>query len=325
MNNLYPTYKLVRTAVSTYQGPNFLNKEMEALNTIDRLIHQGGLVANSKLSDACDIVITTTNTDFLKLKKTVDLSNLKLLIQPNSGHDNIPKSLVENATFPVIVGNPIRAQAVATYILEALIHHFCPITKRSTWDKSRKWDRDLIDSKKILLIGFGHIGQIVFNSLRPLNSNIYIYDPFKDYSHWPCNKFDALILCASLNPSSHHIINEQSLSHLLNPQALIINSARGPLIDEQALVRFLEANPLSYAYCDVFKNEPYDFQKLKHLTNICMTSHIAGVFNGINDSIINFEKQVIEKFIRFERNLEQFKEFYAHLLLQNRLVDNYLI
>ncbi len=179
-----------------------------------------------------------------------------------------------------------------------------------------------MSEKKLLLIGKGHIGTIIFDSLKPLLKDIHIYDPFKDHLNLgEIDSFDIVILTPTLNKSSYHIINESFLNKC-KANIVIINPARGKLIDQSALISFLKNNPKSFAYLDVFENEPFKTE-FNCLSNVSTTPHIAGVFNGLDRQILDFNKQTIEDF--FNLNPLNFNELYKPLLLKNRLRDSFVI
>src|SRR5690606_32424520 len=101
-------------------------------------------------------LITNTHTNPDSISQTI-LEKTTLLIHPNSGHDNFQESFIENAAFPIVFGNPIRAHAVAEYILSALFQHFTKLPIHHHWDNDRLWNRKLVRDQKILLLGFGTI------------------------------------------------------------------------------------------------------------------------------------------------------------------------
>lgn len=300
--------KVKRTGISSYFAQDFASNEISKLSEI--VDYQGVKEDSSKI----DVLITNTHTQFDKLSPEV-LENLKLIIHPNSGYDNIPEALVEKLKAPIIIGNTIRAQAVSQYILTSLLSHFNPLEHQSSWDDSRKWDRLLLNELKVVIFGYGHIGRILNTGLRPLVKDLHVCDPYENLTGIDYNNADVVILACSLNKLNHHMINEKFLSNI-KPSAVIINSARGELIDTNALKNFLNKNPSSFAYLDVFEKEPADFSEFKEIKNVKLSSHIAGVYQNINAKTIEFEYNTLLDFI----NLTEFnfKNKYQKMILQNR-------
>lgn len=86
---------------------------------------------------------------------------------------------------------------------------------------------------------------------------------------------DFIALCCDLNPTSLHLINSDSLS-LVQPQAVLINTSRGPVVDEDALVQALKSGRLAGAGLDVFEEEPLPLDSpLLKLDNVLLAPHNA--------------------------------------------------
>jgi len=84
---------------------------------------------------------------------------------------------------------------------------------------------------------------------------------------------DFISLNCSLNPTSYHLINPQTLS-LVKPGAVLINTSRGPVVDEPALVQALQAGQLSGAALDVFEQEPLPAESpLRSMPNVMLAPH----------------------------------------------------
>src|SRR5260370_4276255 len=81
-------------------------------------------------------------------------------------------------------------------------------------------------------------------------------------------------------PSTHHLIGEREL-HLMKPTAILINTARGPIVDEKALVNALQTKTIAGAGLDVFENEPAVEPKLLTMENVGLLPHIASASLGM--------------------------------------------
>jgi phosphoglycerate dehydrogenase-like enzyme len=87
---------------------------------------------------------------------------------------------------------------------------------------------------------------------------------------------DYVLINCPLNTSTHHLIGEREL-RLMRPAAVLINTARGPIVDETALIRALEEGWIQAAALDVFEKEPLDpSSPLLRLENVILTSHSVG-------------------------------------------------
>ena len=304
------TNKLYRTGLSTYQASDFRSKEKLAVNSIS-------IEYLEEFLDA-DILVTNTHLNLLDLDQA-ELKKVKLIIHPNSGYDNFDPSIVNSIQAPIILGNEIRAQAVATYILGCFYHAFSTPPFSKTWDKARSWQRRSLDSLNIQIIGFGHIGNILTASLKHLVNKISVYDPYKSKEELDM-KADCLIMACSLNKSNKEMINADFLKQL-NQNCVFINAARGGLVDTESLTSWINQNPESKAYLDVFHQEPFDFSSMP--TNTYNTSHLAGVDQELDQRIINFVTKVSCDWLTLSKI--EFEQKWSHDYLSKKIVKNEFI
>lgn len=320
-------FHIVRTGYSKYFQPDFQAQEQESLSwLLEQTESRGKFFPDLEmlnqfswqdLGDHRFILITNTQTDLSKIRSEI-LNKTSLIIHPNSGYDNFEFEQIIDLGVPLIIGSEIRADAVSEYIVSAIIHHFAPLPKDNQWNELRTWKRSLISGKKVLIIGSGVVGKKTQLLLNALGTQLFVEDPYKNIS--PSNEFDAsemdvVILAASLNSSSYHLINDQFLQKLKS-DCVVVNPARGQLINQEHLINWLEHNSQAAAYLDVLSEEPPKNSSIYNISNLYLSSHIAGVFAGIDQKIIDFEVKVIEDFIRLSQN--KFKKKYSSLNLQNR-------
>ncbi len=315
--------QVYRTNASSYQDSQFLNREKRILEEIEGVKYIQSIKEIDK--NLPFALITNTKTNPQELASNITERTV-LMIHPNSGFDNIPLDFVKNSPFPIVLGNPIRANAVVEYMLGCIFREYVQIPHHRHWSESRKWDRKLLRDQEVLIMGYGHIGKLVYQALRPLCRSVKVYDPFvKDASNpdltsnWDESIFDKvsiLLLAASLNATSYHVINHNVLKRL-NQENIIINAARGELIKEVDLVEYMQKNSKSTAYLDVFEQEPFKPGHLNEITKLTKTSHIAGVYDRLNHDIISFEYLILKDFMdHFQKNeMKSFNEEYKECLL----------
>ena len=269
-----------------------------------------------------DILITNTHTDLSQISND-QLKVCKLMIHPNSGYDNFEAEFVNKANFPIVIGNPIRAHAVANYILSALYSHYSPIPSVTTWNEKRQWPRKLLNELNILILGLGHIGSILKTSLSNQCASLTFFDPYLMDTDLNLKNVDVVILACSLNKLNYQIINKKFLLQL-NDDFLLINTARGGLVKTSDLLETLAKKTNSYAILDVFENEPADFSIFNSIKNILISSHIAGVYQKIDTTTVEFEAAIIKDFVQLSKN--KFEKKYSKMILKNRLSsDGFLI
>lgn len=327
-------FQVYRISSSSYQKESFFEKEKEILEKIPNVTYINSL-GQINGEDPL-ILITNTHTDPDKISDSV-LERTALVIHPNSGHDNWSIEFLEKYKFPIILGNPIRSHAVAEYILSTLFHHFSAIPHQTFWSEDRTWNRKLLRDQKVLILGHGNVGKIIKKALDALCYKVQVFDPYLE-SQFKNPLFSEklednmiqnsqiVILAASLNKSNTSFIDEQFLKKL-HPECVIINAARGKLIKEDDLIQFLQKHPKSKAYLDVFHEEPYGPSYLANLNNVNKTSHVAGVYDKLNNDIINFEYHIIKDFVERtnQAKIQSFHEDYKSCLLHERIIDNELI
>ncbi|MBI2520640.1 MAG: hypothetical protein HYV97_09490 [Bdellovibrio sp.] len=279
-----------------------------------------------------DIIITTSNTKTQELADSGVLKNTRLIIHPNSGHDNFSVDFVRQFKGRIILGNTLRARAVADYILHGVLtyahyatmhlnsHYHGPLPKTVTWDDKRRYPRQLLETKQALVIGFGHIGKLVKQGLDSVGIKVTVYDPFL-LSQTPLPVLqdqNIICLCASLNPTSQYLVNQKFLEQLPE-NFLLINAARGGLVDFSALIQSLEVNTSAFALLDVFPYEPFAFDHTQAPPNLHCTSHIAGVFDQLPMKMLAFIKDAVTQFINDPNGKTEYP------ILKDRLRENFLI
>lgn len=168
--------------------------------------------------------------------------------------------------------------------------------------KFKGWDPDLfigtdLTGKTIGLIGVGEIGSKVAEILyKGFNCKIIFSEISKKEKietefnaqhvdiETVCREADIISLHVPLLPSTHHLINKERLS-MMKKEALLINTSRGPVIDELALAEALVNGVIKGAGLDVYEYEPKITKKLLKLTNVVLTSHIASARTSVREKM----------------------------------------
>ncbi|MGQ9700621.1 MAG: 2-hydroxyacid dehydrogenase [Candidatus Bipolaricaulaceae bacterium] len=140
--------------------------------------------------------------------------------------------------------------------------------------------------KTIGIVGFGRIGQAVARRARGFAMTILYYSRTRKpeaeetlAAQWApleelLRQSDFLVLCVPLAQETHHLIGARELS-LMKPEAILVNVARGPVVDEEALVSALKEGRILGAGLDVFEREPKVHPELLTLRNVVLTPHIG--------------------------------------------------
>lgn len=140
--------------------------------------------------------------------------------------------------------------------------------------------------KTLGIIGFGRIGQhlakmayygfkmnILYHDVMPNTADHFVFADYVSLDHLLENS-DIISLHVPLLDSTRHLINEAAL-HKMKPTAYLINTSRGPVVDEAALVQALQDGVIAGAGLDVFEEEPKIHEGLAELKNVVLSPHVA--------------------------------------------------
>lgn len=216
------------------------------------------------------------------------------IIRTGSGTDNIP---VREATERgIVVANTPDAMtdSVSDHtigLLFAVIRQIAiqdRAVRKGIWDRNIAWPNWHVTGQTLGLVGFGRIPQAVARKLRGFDLTVLAYDPYINAESMAkqnvraasldevLSQSDFVSVHTPLVPETHHLINESALRKM-KPRAVLINTSRGPVIDERALYRALKEGWIAAAGLDVMDPEPPDPKNpLLQLDNVVITPHIAG-------------------------------------------------
>jgi phosphoglycerate dehydrogenase-like enzyme len=163
------------------------------------------------------------------------------------------------------------------------------------------------------VIGVGNIGSEVFRLAKPFDMRFIAHDPYADPAHirglgaTPVDldtvfrEADVISVNCLLNAETHHLVNATRLA-LMKPTAYLINTARGPVVDQKALVAVLQAGRIAGAGLDVQEQEPPDADDpLLKLENVILAPHALcwtdQCFAGIGASAVRSVLDVADGFV----------------------------
>jgi D-3-phosphoglycerate dehydrogenase len=259
------------------------------------------LVVKECMGDA-DLVGLAADADVVWLfggSRVVTAANLALLprcgaiLRTGSGTDNVP---VEAATgLGIIVANTPDAltEAVSDHAIGLLFAVLRQIAlqdravRRGLWDRSRAWPHWTLRGRTLGLIGFGRIARSLVRKLSGFEIQHLVCDPLVSPETAAqlggraatldevLSEADIVSIHSPLTPATRHLIDERALRRM-KPTAVLLNTARGPIIDEGALGRALSDGWIAGAGLDVLEQEPPDPAcRLLQLDNVVITPHIA--------------------------------------------------
>jgi len=218
-------------------------------------------------------------------------SNLKYVIRAGEGTDNIDKAECQKrdirvSNTPGANNNSAAEHAIA--LMMTALRRTADANKKlkeGGWNKSEFVGVELW-KKKIGIVGFGRIGQIVAKRLSGFEPEILFYDPFLKESPFDYAKkansleeifssCDIITLHTPLMEATKGMVNRDLLFSMPS-HSILINASRGGIVDEKALYELLSQNKIRSAAFDVFSEEPLAPQsQLRSLENIILTPHLG--------------------------------------------------
>jgi D-3-phosphoglycerate dehydrogenase / 2-oxoglutarate reductase len=153
------------------------------------------------------------------------------------------------------------------------------------WFRSTSVPPRRLTGQRLGLVGLGNIGRLVAGKARGFGLDVVAYDPYlRECAEdgIPLVDLDELLASADfvsvhcpLNASTHHLLGRRELAQM-KPTAFLINTARGPIVDEAALYEALSSRRIAGAGLDVFETEPLPADNpLRQLDNVILTPHSA--------------------------------------------------
>ena len=306
-------------------------------------IHEEGINLLKDNSDFEYEVVDNIDTEFLKSKikdcdgisiRTAKLSgdvieaanNLKIISRHGVGYDNIDLEVSKKKDITLAITATANAVAVAEHVMFMILN----ISKRgSMYDdtvKSGKFnERNKLPktvelwNKNILIAGFGRIGQALIKRCLGFEMNVFVYDPYvskefiekeggtkvEDLSE-ASKDMDAISLHIPLNNETKNIVNYELLKSM-KKNCIIINAARGGIVNEVDLDRALNEDLIFGAGLDVFETEPpIENNPLLQNKKVFLSPHTAAF---TEECMTRMGKETVQNiFDFFDGNLENSKK-----------------
>ncbi len=160
-------------------------------------------------------------------------------------------------------------------------NHRIRTEKESLW-KYRQLTSRSLDGKLLGIVGMGKIGRRLAEMAQPFRMQVAYYNPRTEVPGYQrlslqelLQEADIVSLHVPLNEQTHHLIGAKELK-LMKKDAVLINTSRGPVVDEQALVECLQRGGIAGAALDVYENEPHITEALYGMNNVVLSPHIGG-------------------------------------------------
>jgi len=248
---------------------------------LKRLTGKDGLICHI-ISTIDDAVLSAAPSLKVIANVAVGYNNIDLAAAKRRGVvvTNTPDVLTETTAdfaWALLMGTARR-------LVEA--DHFARSGQWRRWQWDLLWGTD-VHGKTLGVVGFGRIGRAVARRAQGFAMRVVYYDTVRADAdterelkatsvdlHTLLRESDFVTLHTLLSPQTRHLIDERTL-RLMKKTAVLVNAARGPIVDEAALARALKEGWIAAAGLDVFEEEPQIHPALPPLTNVVMAPHIA--------------------------------------------------
>ena len=256
--------------------------------------------------DATDLAVISALPDSVKLIASIGV-----------GTDHIDLAAAK-ARGITVSNTPVVTEDTADLCWALLMATMRGLTRSEKLLRAGEWDgmlpMDMMGSrvfgKTLGIIGLGAIGQAVARRARGFGMPILYWGPnpkteaeqelgasYCDSMEQLVSQADVVSLHCPLSDNSHHLIDAQMLGKFKTGSTLI-NTGRGPLVDEAALVKALREGPLGSAGLDVYEYEPAVTAELLELENVTLLPHLGSATNECRFDVV----------IRLYENIQQFQE-----------------
>lgn len=222
---------------------------------------------------------------------------LKMIQRTGVGLDCIDLQCLKEHHIPLYVNQGINAVSVAEHtilLMLASIRNLIQIdkkTKNGIWEKQSQGVQTYeLKNKKIGLIGLGSIGRAVAQRLQGFQTSVFYYTrsrlerqeeielgiEYRDLDEI-IEQSDIISFHCPLTQKTKQMIGEKEIDNMKHG-VVIINTARGGILDQKALIAALKTKRIKMVALDVYENEPLpDNSELKGLENVILTPHIGGI------------------------------------------------
>ncbi|NGM71299.1 D-3-phosphoglycerate dehydrogenase [Natronolimnobius sp. AArcel1] len=238
-----------------------------------------------------EVLITSSRLPVTK-RVLESASELELIAKIGTGLDSVDlEAAAENDT-TVVYTPGLNALSVAEHALSLLLTVNRNVflgqqaLENGNWRDSMPTSRP-VTQQTVGIIGFGNVGSRVAGLLDGFNAEVLVYDPYVhevdtqitgtelvSLDHL-LTESDAIIVTAELTEETRGMIGKEAFEKM-SPEATIVNTARGPIVDQSALVEAIRNESIAGAGLDVFETEPLPVDSLLHeYANIVVTPHIG--------------------------------------------------
>lgn len=217
------------------------------------------------------------------------LPNLRLIATPGAGYDEIPVQAARARGITVASAGGVHSGEVADHAVTLALTSIQRLPEMQAYVREGHWLREGyfgsragVSGQRFGIVGLGNIGTAIAERLAPFGGDIAWWGPHEKDAPWPrCNTLAELAhWCTALIISTRGDVDTlitEDIIQAVGPEGLIVNIARGHVINEQALIAALKNGRLGKAALDVFAEEPAPPERWHDVPNTILSPHAAGL------------------------------------------------
>lgn len=243
------------------------------------------------------------------------MPSLRWIQGARAGYDGADLADIQKRGISLTTAGDTYSSAIAEDIINKMLIGSCHSIAYMEHQRCHQYDkitnRRLLEGQTIGFIGTGSIAKATAKRLRPFGVNligycrtkrdIAVFDELYTGASFAqfLGKCDILVLSTSLNETTYHMINEESLA-FCKWGFMLINISRGEVVDELALLEALRIGRITFAGLDVFEQEPLPKDSMFYeMPNVFLTPHVAGISNTQHE---RFAEVAVDNMLRFLEN-----------------------
>lgn len=284
-------YKITHVGIHTVEALEPEKKELEKIGAeqvvFPTLTTEEDMIKSTRGSDGMIIMESDVSRAVMEVSP-----NCKVILRTGVGVDTIDIDAATDLGIAVVNVPDVWIREVANHALSLILACNRRLFLLDRKIRSGGWPRTIpspvgsLHGETIGIIGFGQIGRELAIRVKPLGLKVLVSDPYVEdnilndfgVERVPLDKLleisDYVSLHTPLTDETRHIIDENALKKM-KPNSYVINTARGPVVDNEALAKALSENWIAGAGIDVFEQEPPKDNPLIKLDNVILTSHAA--------------------------------------------------
>ncbi|KLO24654.1 D-2-hydroxyacid dehydrogenase [Marinitoga sp. 1155] len=247
-------------------------------------------------------------------------TNLKLIARAGMGLDNVDLETAKEKNIKVINTPGANSLSVAELVVGYMLSIYRHIVTGTVSLREKRWEKKTLKGfeltgKTLGIVGFGHIGKLVRKLVTGFDMKVLVFDVFeipeeiqkehnvKQVSMEELLKnADVITLHVPLNEKTRHLISDKEFEMMKN-NVILINAARGGVVDEEALLKYLENGKVLGAGLDVFETEPPVSEVQMKLLNhpmVVATPHIGATTKEAQRRV---GLELVDKIVEIVKNM----------------------